>query len=207
MNIDIGKHEDYEECCAFGKNVFRTGPISMLLSDRTLEKMTFIEPWTVACLKSKISLIARNSAGSVIGVRMTDLSTVEKPFHTPPEVFQSDAMGAILDELNKGVDIFEMYKTQRAFRFVYLGVHQDYRNQGLAEKMFEISIELAKMNGADVIVVVGVHKYATRSAVNSGFRIVKTVSVSDFKDCIPPHTFSKLVADNPEASLLVRTLF
>lgn len=206
MRIDVGKLDDIEECCAFGQKVFREQPIRLLLSNRALDKMAFVEPWTTACLKSRLSLVARNARGSVVGVRMSDLSTIENPVQTPKEVTDSDAMGRILEKLNDGFDVFEMCNTNKVFRFVYLGVHVDYRRQGLAEKMFEISIELAKVKGAGAIVVEGVNKYATKAAIKSGFKVVNTVQISSLKDTIPPHNFLALVTDNPVACLLVRAL-
>lgn len=203
IKIDIGKSEDLQECAAFGREMFRTKPIRLFLTDEILENMEFVTPWTVACLKSNISLVARNSTGSVIAVRMSQLSTVENPARTPEEVL---AVAHVINKLNERTDIFEMFKIKRFVHFAYLGVDPNYRRQGLVEKMFEISTELAKMKGAEAIVVDGVNHRATKAALKSGFTIINTMNVSEIKDKVPPQNFPELMAENPEVCLLIRSL-
>ena len=195
--------DDLEDCCAFGRAMFRTKPIRLFLTDDAVEKMEFIKPWTISCLDSKVSLVARNSAGAVVAVRMTEFSTVDNPTQMPKELIE---VGHVLRKLNEGVNIFNMYKIKRLVHFAYLGVDPDYRRQGLVEKMFEISIELAKMKGAEAIVVDGINNKATKAAVKSGFDVVKTLNVSAMKDNISQQNYEELMAVNPEVCLLIRSI-
>lgn len=204
LKIDIGKTQDLEECCAFGREMFRAKPLSLFLTNDVLKNMDFVKPWTLGCLRSNVSLVARNSGGSVVAVRMSELSTVDKPTEMPKEV--TDAAGHVLGKLNEGFNIFEMFQVRRFIHFVYLGVDQKYRRQGLAEKMFAISTELAKLNGAEAIVVDGINKHATQAAIKSGFKVINTLDCSTIKDTIPPQNFPQLMNDNPELCLLIRSL-
>lgn len=203
VKIDIAKMEDLEDCCAFGRAMFRTKPIRLFLTDEAVEKMEFVRPWTINCLNSKVSLVARNSDGAVVAARMTQFSTVENPTQMPKELIE---VGHVLRKLNEGVNIFEMYKIKRLIHFAYLGVHPDYRRQGLVEKMFEISIELAKMKGAEAIIVDGINNKATKAALRGGFKVVRTLNVSALKDNISQQNYEELMAVNSDVCLLIRSI-
>lgn len=205
LKIDIAKPDDLSECFDFSRDYFfRARPLSLILNGQTLETLNFVEPWITRCVESNVSLAVRNEAGQVVAVRMSEVSTRQNPAQMPESAVAHFEF--FLGKLGEGIDLFEQYETDKLFHFVLMAVHPRYGNQGLAQKLLQISLELAKNTGAGLVTMEAVNKYALKAGVKNGFYVINSIDFADFEERIPPGNFAELQVENPKAYLLVKLI-
>lgn len=205
LTIDLASFDDLEDSCEFSRDYFfRARPLSLVLKKEVLETLDFVEPWITGCIKSNVSLVVRNEAGQVVAVRMSEMSTREKPAQVPQSAMQH--FDFILETLSKDLDLFGRYNTEKLFHFVLMAVDPRYGNQGLAKKLLQISVDVARKNGAGLVTMEAVNKYALKAGVKNGFEVINSIEFAAFKERIPSGTFQELINENPKAYILVKPL-
>lgn len=80
-----------------------------------------------------------------------------------------------------------------------VAVHPDYRNQGIAKKLFEFSFQLAQKRNLKVVFADCTNFYTTKIAEKIGMDCVSNVTFNDYNKYLsanlfatyPPHTSIK----------------
>ena len=103
----------------------------------------------------------------------------------------------LLDELEKGYDIFQQFNTDRGFELVFLCVHQQYCGRGLAKKLTEETIEIARQAGLTFIKSNPSVKATSHIFESLGFETINEKKLSGFcinqRLCFPHATTDDFV--------------
>ena len=89
--------------------------------------------------------------------------------------------GAFLDQLAQGVDCYEMFWVDKIFYLVLVSVSNEYGRRGLAAKLVELSIDMAKQKGLHVSTASAVNEFAAKALGAAGFKSIKQLAYSDFE--------------------------
>ena len=135
----------------------------------------------ISMIQQGLSLMAvDDKTGQVIGVA---LSEPEDRYLTDT----TDGSAKIIEQLNlvafanKSVSVYEEYDVDTIFHFLFLSVHPNYRGFGIATKLVQKSIELAKLRGFKVAKAEATGKYSQKLFTNLDFDILFQISYNDYK--------------------------
>lgn len=82
---------------------------------------------------------------------------------------------SVLGGLGEGIDLFKLYKTDRVLHLFAVGVHSQYGRQGLASRLYQLTIELALSAGVGAMALEAVSEYAYRAASKLGFTVLRVI--------------------------------
>ena len=86
----------------------------------------------------------------------------------------------LLDDLEKDYDIFQQFNTNRGLELLFLGVHQQHCGKGLAKKLTEKTLELAKEAGFTFVKSNPTAKATSHIFEILGFETINEMKVKDF---------------------------
>ncbi len=86
-----------------------------------------------------------------------------------------------LNQLAQGVDCHEMFGVDKIFYLVLVSVNNEYGRRGIAAKLVELSIEMAKQKGLHVSTASAVNEFAAKALGAAGFKSIKQLAYSDFE--------------------------
>ena len=115
---------------------------------------------------------------------------------------------SILGSLGDGCDLFKLYGTDKVLHLFAVAVHPSQGQQGLASRLYNLSIELAVSAGAGAIAVEALSEYTIRATTKLGFQVHNVIDYASFEyhgkrplaDC------TELLADHSEARFMSRKL-
>ncbi len=115
---------------------------------------------------------------------------------------------ALFEELNREVDLFARYETDRIFHLCMVAVSDQYGRRGLATKLNELAVKLAVQCGAGAIKAEAVSEYPARSAIKQGFDLIKSIDYATFvyDGLRPLASVQELVQQHPTVRLMARRL-
>ncbi|KAJ9582977.1 hypothetical protein L9F63_022681 [Diploptera punctata] len=119
--------------------------------------------------------------------------------------YRDDKIGRFLNEVESGVNIWELGKTDRAFSINILAVSESSRGTGVGKALMEHSREKARSAGYSLLYVLCTSYYSDRIARNMGMQCVYTLPYSEYKDeqgnpvFVPP-------APHTQATVLIEKL-
>lgn len=185
LEISIGRPEEDDEVLDFMKENFYMKPPNrpILEYDETPEAAKGYYSRALnnfrKYLSDGTSLMVRNkSTGKLVAAALNKLEDIGTP------VISNDynrLYVAILVSLHEGYDIYSMNNVDRVLRFSITSVSKPYQRFGLATKLFELSIDLAKVHGAGAIKVEAMSEYATRALIKLGFTVVKSIDYATYE--------------------------
>lgn len=107
----------------------------------------------------------------------------------------------MLEVINRNLDVFTVYETETIMELNKLAVDGQYGRQGLATKLVELSLCIAKSQGVGAVWTKALSAYTAKVALKFGFVILKSVNYDDFKydgefplANIPGHRFAHVMA-------------
>lgn len=115
---------------------------------------------------------------------------------------------SILGSLGDGCDLFNLYGTDKVLHLFAVAVHPSQGRQGLASRLYSLSIDLALSAGAGAIAVEALSEYTIRATTKLGFQVHKVIDYAAFEyhGKSPLADCSNLLGDHPEARFMSRRL-
>ncbi len=190
--IDVAKLEEAEEITHFfNVHLYQTSPTIHLLNwnglnsihqDTKQRCLSFV----MSTLNSgPYSLTVRDETegGQLVAVIINKIE--DKPLQLNADQFNEQIpdrlLSAVLQSLNKDVDLWKLCETDRIFHFCVAAVNEKYGRRGLAMKLRELSIELAVQSGAGAIATEPINCNSVRGLTKLGFNTVKTLDYATFE--------------------------
>ena len=111
-------------------------------------------------------------------------------------------------ELYKGIDLFALLETDRFFHLGDLTVSCDYARQGLATKLYQLSLEIAVKLGVPAAKTYAASTYTAKLAAKLGFSTFNTVDYAtlEHKGTMPFTKYPDVLVDHPSVLLMARRL-
>lgn len=214
--IDLARLDEAVEVNAFlDKHFVSTTPIRQLSSfgreQDEIKKAQLELDWIIECLSHSNSLVIRDLTqgedGPLVAVQInkiegkTSQALQEEEAH--PRLIR-----ALFEELNREVDLFSRYETDRIFHLCMVAVSDQYGRRGLATKLNELAVRLAVQCGAGAIKAEAVSEYPARSAIKQGFDLIKSIDYATFvyDGLTPLASVQELVQQHPTVRLMARRL-
>ena len=187
---EIIRADDYEEVAEFLlANFFPEVPIGKIVNmDVDME----VRPWLFEFMKKilsfQVSICIRDPANRLIAVginsieygdpaRDVSISDYVDPYRHPKMWMNLN----FLQDLGKGVDLFgDNCVAGLVFNMFMICVDGTISKRGLATKIVDYSIQVAKQKGITVMVTEAVSEYAGRIFSKFGFTVAKQIDYNDY---------------------------
>ena len=147
-------------------------------------------------LRQSCSLTVRDPVGRLVAVVVNEIE------HSSPTLddIQKGKID-VMEALNKDVDLFDLYSTDCILHLWQLAVRVEHAHRGLAVKLVQLTIELAKAtSGVHAIKVEVFNQQAFRVLSSLGFDIINSIEYSSYQPS--SRNGSLLLAGRGAASLM-----
>ena len=202
LAVHIARPDEAQEVYEFLlHHFFPQAPIRQLgLYDESEEakRPAWIEELVRDCLRTPHSLLVRDSRlhNQIVAVAVNEMKscsiaekrpTDDEPNRNsrsssdPAQIPVGRLHKAVLKEIHQHVDMFNIYETDKKMEFSIAAVDERYSRQGLASKLMELALEIAKEAGAGVIWTEALSAYTAKVANKFGFDTLKSIDYSEFR--------------------------
>ena len=214
----IARPDEAEEIFEFLlHHFFPLAPIRQLaLYDESEEakRPEWIEDIVGDCVKTPHSLLVRDEQRHqhIVAVAINEFQRYNSTDVNPSEPYASKSSNpaqipvgrlhkAVLEYINRDVNVFDIYKTDLKMELSILAVDGLYARKGLATKLVELSLGIARAEGAGAVWTEALSEYTAKVTSKFGFDILRTVNYYEFKfngdfplANIPGHSVGHLMA-------------
>jgi len=193
----IAKPEDVEEAAEFAvENFYNSSPIRELTSFDDLSDEVGLLAWRKGrfqkCFAHPTSIIIREkSTGAIVGFSAHHLQVKDDPASSANTSgvnwVSSNPRSpgwlnrALTDELNRGMDLFDRYKTDRIMHYWFGAVRKDYRGQtviGSSPSYWALNAEIALANKVGACRGTAFNNYAAR---DKNWETIRSIDFKDFQ--------------------------
>ncbi|KAL5291802.1 hypothetical protein ACFFRR_010908 [Megaselia abdita] len=162
------------------------------------------EQFAVGLIKQGTSTVA-DVNGQIVGVRLAypshKKSQVSAKFNKKPTTAFERLMGFI-NALESKSNVFGRYQVETVMQGHMLSVHRDFRGKGIARKLYEHNMELAKEKGFPIYVCDCSSLFSSRLCEKLGMEQTATMEFHEYCDengnayytPEPPHDFARSYA-------------
>ncbi|KAK9875610.1 hypothetical protein WA026_009409 [Henosepilachna vigintioctopunctata] len=198
----------FRDIVAFLRNHFHDEPLNVALGvfqkGETCERLKEYEMKT---LKYGVSYMAIDTkSGKIAGASLNGISHKGEAEEELEKMKYSDdikynrLMGLIYSN-NVEVELFKKYNVDELFDLRILTVDHHYRGKGLAQKLLEVSEQLAMEKGYTLLKVDATSFFTQKICTKLGFETIRTVLYKEIKDengkysytTAPPHEAYKIM--------------
>ena len=183
LSIERVQPDRYEEFVDFIYDSFFTRERLSIGTGLNRKPNFAAKPMFRSWLADGLSLIAVDNATNriaAIALNFIVLPSFCSPANDSKLGNELRTMFSFLDELDKGYDIFQQFNADRGVELVFLCVHQDYCGRGLAKKLTETTLEIAKEAGFAFVKCNPTAKATTHIFEILGFETINEMKVKDF---------------------------
>lgn len=198
LTVDIARPDDGQEIFEFLlRHFFPLAPVRQLgLYDESEEakRPEWIQDIVIDCVKTPHSLVVRDASleNQIVAVVINEiqkrnLSQVanHQPYgpksNNPAQIPVGRLHKAVLEVINRNVDVFAIYETETKMELSILAVDGRYGRQGLATKLVELSLRIAKAQEVGAVWTEALSAYTAKVASKFSFDILRSVNYDDFK--------------------------
>jgi hypothetical protein len=220
LTIDVARLEELAEMVEFRKHHFNSiSPVCYLVNDRNNEtsdidksaRQNAQNQIMFSCLKDPISLTMRDSTGRLVAIALNKLiekSEANGHAGLPPAQEKPLLIVSLLDDLERGIDLFATYNTKTIFELWILSVDKTYGQLGLATELTRLTLDLAKANNAGAVICLAVSQYSAKAAAKNGLETIRTIDYAtyEFNGDKPLANLTDLLAEHPVARFMARRL-
>jgi hypothetical protein len=219
LTIDVARLEELAEVVEFRKHHFNSiSPVCYLVNDRNNETIDIdkrVRESThknlSSCEKNPISLTMRDSTGRLVAIaqnKLLEKSEADDPAGLPPAQEKPRLIVSLLDDLERGIDLFATYNTKTIFELWILSVDKTYGQLGLATALAGLSLDLAKANNAGAVICSAVSQYSAKAAAKNGLETIRTIDYAtyEFNGDKPLANLTDLLDEHPVARFMARRI-
>jgi hypothetical protein len=162
FTIDLARLGDLAEVVEFRKQHFNSiSPACYLVNggnneiidiDKRVREST--QKNLSGCEKNPVSLTIRDSTCRLVAIALNKLiekSEADDHAAQPPPQEKPLLIVSLIDDLERGIDLFETYNTKTIFELWIMSVDKTYGQLGLATALASLSLDLAKANNAGAV--------------------------------------------------------
>jgi GNAT superfamily N-acetyltransferase len=192
--IDQVRLEDLDEITDFIQQHFQAEiPNSYLIpydEKRAESFRPFLSTYIRLIISQSVSLCVRDprAGGRLAAVRLNKMEYRNDPKEKPWSAEKEEQspqdkllIFALLESLNEGINLFDLYNTDTILHLERVAVSRDYTRMGLAGELYRLSIEIAKNVGAGAIVTEAVSEYAQAAAQKFGLQTLKEIVYEEYE--------------------------
>jgi len=179
-----------------------------------------VRPWLAAVVAHQvhenISIVIRNcDSGQLVGVCLNDVEHAVDDAQDHVSIFSSvdeqlhPAMWKItqlLRDLVKDVDLFARFRVDTYVLLQILCVHPHYAGRGLARKMIDATLTLARDAGHALVVSEATSRYSAAAFIKAGFSVENTIEYADYSLDRVEHPFARNTGVHTNARLMIKHL-
>ena len=210
FTINIALPEDLDEVTEFMQlHFFSTSPICYLVQNH--QRRHNFKDYLFGYLRQLVSLTVRDSTSRLAGITINGLeeqtdvvvSSEAKSTTAVPNLVMS-----LHEALEEGIDLFEKYNTEIFLYLSMMAVDKMFGGLGLASKLVELSLELAKAHGAGAVKALVVSDFAAKVAAKQGLETIRTIDYAtfEFNGDKPLAYLPDLLSEHPVARFMVRRI-
>lgn len=157
-------------------------------------------------VKDNVSLVIR-ARGNVVAAVVNKLER-KTDQHSHTYDTNQRLVWKLVNDLNKDIDYFAKGSTDKYIYMYMLAVDDSFRRQGLAGKLIEGTIQLAKSEGAGLIKAEFLSAFAKRAAIKFGFETLRSIDYDTFEynGTKPLSSCHNLLAVHPTGFLMALCL-
>jgi hypothetical protein len=206
FTIDLVRLDESEEVVEFRKHNFSSiSPLCYLVKDRNEPSdETSMRNYVSEYVKDPVSLAVRDSTGRLVAIVLNKLLEKSEACEQAAITQSPRLIMSLLHDLEHGIDLFTTYNTKKVFALGILSVDQKYGRLGLATKLVNLSLELAKANGAGAVKCSVVSQHAAKAAIKNGLETIRTIDYAtyEFNGNKPLAKFTDLLAEHSLARFM-----
>ena len=212
LTIDFGRLEELEEVYDFSVLYFVSEPPIRQLSQcdddpKGYKPPDFLKDYVRKCLSEPRSLLARDSNGKLAAVMLNVVEERLDGGEGVHEFSEQNLTTAYLEELYRGVDLFEILDVDKIFHLAIVAVSSDYARQGLASKLFKMSLNVAAELGIGAAKTEAGSAYVAKVATKYGFVSYKNLDFASIEyNGDKPLADAKGMGEHATAHLMARHL-
>ncbi|XP_057370337.1 arylalkylamine N-acetyltransferase 1-like [Daphnia carinata] len=218
LTVYIAQPDDGQEIFEFLlQHFFPLAPIRQLaLYDESEEakRPEWVDDIVRECVQAPYSLLVRDAClhNQIVAVAINDMKKRTSTHganhqlyapksNNPAQIPVGRLHKAVLEDINRDVDIFAIFQTEIKMEIGALAVDGRYTRQGLATRLVELSLRIAKAHGAGAVWTEALSAYTAKAVSKLGFDVLKSVTYDDFRyegelplANIPGHSVGRLMA-------------
>jgi hypothetical protein len=219
FTIDLARLDNLAEVVEFRKQHFNSiSPACYLVNggnNETIDIDKRVRESThknlSGCEKNPVSLTMRDSTGRLVAIaqnKLLEKSEADDPAGLPPAQEKPRLIVSLLDDLERGIDLFATYNTETIFELWILSVDKTYGQLGLATELTRLSLDLAKANNAGAVKCLAVSQYSAKAAAKNGLETIRTIDYAtyEFNGDKPLANLTDLQEEHPVARLMARRI-
>ena len=208
FTINIAHPEVLDEVVEFMQIHFLSTSPNCYIIPGGLSDVNQFKEYLSGYLQQPISLTARDSMGKLAGIRINGLEERTDAVVLPPANESLALIMSLIDALEQGIDLFEKYNTEKVFYLAMMAVDKTFGGLGLASKLVEFSLELAKANGTGAVKVCAMSDFAAKVAAKQGLETIRTIDYAtfEFNGDKPLAYLPDLLSEHPVARFMARRI-
>ena len=208
FTINIAHPEVLDEVVEFMQIHFLSTSPNCYIIPGGLSDVNQFKEYLSGYLQQPISLTARDSMGKLAGIRINGLEERTDAVVLPPANESLALIMSLIDALEQGIDLFEKYNTEKVFYLAMMAVDKTFGGLGLASKLVEFSLELAKANGTGAVKVCAMSDFAAKAAAKQGLETIRTIDYATFElnGDKPLAYLPDLLSEHPVARFMARRI-
>jgi hypothetical protein len=191
LTIDVARLEELAEMVEFRKHHFNsTSPFCYLVNDRNDEtsddksaRQNAQNHIMFGCLKDPISLTMRDSTGRLVAIALNKLLEKHQANDQAGQPAQEKPLliVSLLDDLERGIDLFATYNTKTIFELWIMSVDKKFGQLGLATELTRLTLDLAKTNNAGAVICLALSQYSAKAAAKNGLETIRTIDYATYE--------------------------
>lgn len=207
IKIRQAKEKEIREISEFLETHFSTGnplELAYVCADELEEepKEIMITQFVEESIRnSNVLMAVDESSEQLVGLLICSPTESESDKATTPPESPPHPIGQFLDYVHSKAKICERFNlpVDQCFHIEIVGVHQEYRGQQIAKKLFESGFRLGKSKNYKLVSVDCTSVYSTRIAEKLEMEFVSSVTYDEFNSVlgkcafvpVPPHFYVK----------------
>lgn len=161
-------------------------------------------------MREPVSLTVRDSNGRLVAIRINLLDNIFNRHKDmePSNNQNTRLIESLLTDLEKDIDLFTKYNTNKILKLAIMAVDKQYSGLGLGSLLVKMSIDLAKNYGAGAVAVTAVSEAAARVAAKNGLVTLRTIDYATYEvDGVKPlANKTNLLAEHRVAQFMARSI-
>ncbi len=164
------------------------------------EQPTFLLDIAFKDTEQPMSLLMRDTSGELVAVLLNDIH--HKSSGT------DDLSTTLLIDLYDDVDLFDHFKTDKIFHQNIVAVSSEYGRQGLAKRLYQLSLKIAEEMGFEAASTEAASSYTAKLANDLGYITLRTMGYIslEHKGTSPFSKYPDVLAKHPTFSLMARRI-
>ncbi|KAK9875612.1 hypothetical protein WA026_009410 [Henosepilachna vigintioctopunctata] len=189
IRYELIEESRYNEILDYLKNHFHDEPLNMAV--RLFEKgetCERLEEYDLNTMKDGLSYVAIDSeSGRIAGTILNGIShrgDVEEELEKMKSIddIKFNRLMGLLFTNNADVELFKKYNVDKIFELRILSVDNDFRGKGLAQKLMEMSEQLAQEQGFTLLKVDATSFFTQKICTKLGYKTMKSIVYKDIKN-------------------------